>query len=373
MDISKCKTKVVIISEPGSGGVKRHVLDLLNNIDTDIFKVYFFYSTKRADKDYLDKINLLNKKLTALKIEALQKPISVTKDFLALVNIIKLIKNIRPDVVHCHSSKAGVLGRIAAKWCGVKKVFYTPHAYAFQNSKLSYLNRITYIFIEKYLSRFCTYKTINVSNGEKIEAINNDIDIDKKFIVIHNGVDKNLSKYNCLKTQYGFMENDFIVGCIGRLEEQKNPLLFLKIVKLVKEKGIDVKFLWIGNGELKKICENYIKQNKLNDICIILPFSSETEKLLTCFDVFISTSLYEGYPYTLLDASINNIPIIATNITGNNEIVDNEVNGFLYKNDDVKEVVKYIKNIKESRYNFRFNKIDGVSKMVKNIQMLYRG
>lgn len=364
------KIKLLIISEPGSGGVKRHVMDLLNNLNKDRFEIIYAYSKKRADKDYLSELDELSYEIQIKEIHHLQQTISIKNDSLAFIEIFKLINYIKPDIVHCHSSKAGVLGRIAAKLLKVPKIIYTPHAYAFQNSNLSNLKKRFYLLVEKILAQYCTTKTINVSYGEMKVALDNKIDKKEQFIVIHNGVDKKEAKINQI-TNFRIDKEDIIVGNIARLEEQKNPLEFLEIAKFINENNKKYKFFWIGNGSLLTTCQEFIKENKLKDICYLLPFNEKNEELISAFNIFLSTSLYEGYPYVLLDANVNKIPIVASNVTGNNEIVKNNVNGFLYKSGNVSEAKNIITKYSIWCKNLNFNKLDTVKQMVENIQKIY--
>ena len=364
------KIKLLIISEPGSGGVKRHVMDLLNNLNKDRFEIIYAYSKKRADKDYLSELDELSYEIQIKEIYHLQQTISIKNDSLAFIEIFKLINYLKPDIVHCHSSKAGVLGRIAAKLLKVPKIIYTPHAYAFQNSNLSNLKKRFYLLVEKILAQYCTTKTINVSYGEMKVALDNKIDKKEQFIVIHNGVDKKEAKINQI-TNFKIDRQDIVVGNIARLEEQKNPLEFLEIAKSINENNKKYKFFWIGNGSLLTTCQEFIKENKLKDICYLLPFNEKNEELISAFNIFLSTSLYEGYPYVLLDANVNKIPIVASNVTGNNEIVKNNVNGFLYKSGNVSEAKNIITKYSIWYKNLNFNKLDTVKQMVENIQKIY--
>lgn len=364
------KIKLLIISEPGSGGVKRHIMDLLNNLNKDRFEIIYAYSKKRADKDYLSELDELSHEIQIKEIYHLQQTISIKNDSLAFIEIFKLINYIKPDIVHCHSSKAGVLGRIAAKLLKVPKIIYTPHAYAFQNSNLSNLKKRFYLLVEKILAQYCTTKTINVSYGEMKVALDNKIDKKEQFIVIHNGVDKKEAKINQI-TNFKIDRQDIVVGNIARLEEQKNPLEFLEIAKSINENNKKYKFFWIGNGSLLTTCQEFIKENKLKDICYLLPFNKKNEELISAFNIFLSTSLYEGYPYVLLDANVNQIPIVASNVTGNNEIVKNNVNGFLYKSGNIAEAKNIITKYSIWCKNLNFNKLDTVKQMVENIQKIY--
>ena len=370
--MNNSKIKVLIISEPGSGGVKRHVIDLLNNLDKDKFDIIYAYSKKRASDDYLMEVNKLKDKIFCQEIRYMQQPISIKNDSLAFVEIFKLINYINPNIVHCHSSKAGVLGRVAAKLLKVSKIIYTPHAYAFQNSNLSNLKKRFYLLVEKVLAQYCTTKTINVSYGEMKIAIDNEIDKKEKFIVIPNGIDKKeykINKDDILK-KLKITKNQIIVGNVARLDNQKNPLEFLKIAEIINEHNKKFKFFWIGNGILLKECQSYIEQHKLENVCL-LPFNTETEKLITVFNIFLCTSLYEGYPYVLLDANANKIPIVATDVTGNNEIVKDNTNGFLYTIGDISKAVKIIEQYDIWKNNLHFHKLDSIGQMINKIQNLY--
>lgn len=366
------KKKVLIISEPGNGGVARHVIDLLGNLNKDKFEVYFIYSSKRADKKYIKNIACLKSEIKAFKIDEMQSKIKPYDDFISLIKILNIIKKINPDIVHCHSSKAGVLGRIAAKFVGVKKIFYTPHAYSFQNTHLSVSKRKVFIIIEKIMSRYFTDKTFNVSIGEKKIAIETLNDNEDKFVVINNGVDKKNDSFNIdeLCKRYNIIQSDYIIGNISRLDEQKNPIEFFRIAQRIICDDLNMKFVWIGNGVLFKVIENFIKNNNIDDKCLLLPYNEKTEQLINRFDLFLCTSLYEGYPYVLLDACVNEIPIVCSDVIGNNDIVANNVNGFLYPLGDIEKAENRICAVKEG---FKLEKINiqSIKKMVNMIEAEY--
>lgn len=366
------KIKVLIISEPGSGGVARHVIDLLKNLDNKKFEVFYIYSSIRADNKYLNEIHTLSKIMKMFAVDEMQQSINVVRDCIALQKIINIIKSIQPDIVHCHSAKAGVIGRIAANFCGINKVFYTPHAYAFQNPKLSFFKRKFYIIVEKIMTKYFTYKTINVSESERDIALNTLDDCKSKFIVINNGVDKDnfaIDLDNLCK-KYKILSSDYVVGNISRLEEQKNPLEFFEIAKRMIYKNENIKFLWIGNGSLNKLINKFINDNYMSDKCIVLPYNEETKHLIKRFDIFLCTSLYEGYPYVLLDACVNEIPIVCSDIEGNKDIVVNNINGFLYTLGEIENAEKLIYKAK----NISFGKgymLSNIDTMVKKIEKEY--
>jgi len=361
------RLKILLISEPGSGGVKRHVLDLITNINLEKFEVGIIFSEKRADNDYIKKLNS-NKNIRIYKSKNLQRDISLERDVLGLADIIKVIKEFKPDVVHCHSSKAGALGRIAAKLCNVKKVFYTPHAYVFQDGSMGKLKKSVFVAIEKILSRLFTDKTINVSRGERNIAISENIDELNKLIIINNGVNQKFVNDFSLLNKFGIDSNVKFVGSIGRLDKQKNPLDFFRIAKLVNCVNRNIEFIWIGNGVMFEEIISFIKENNMEGYCRIIPFNDKSEMLLGNFDVFVSTSLYEGYPYALLDANYNNIPIVASNVVGNDDVVIDGKNGFLYPVDDLSLAVNRIIDVIDGRLSYQQRELCNISQMVEKIE-----
>lgn len=367
------KTKVLIISEPGGGGVARHVVDLLRNLDRNRFEIFFVYSSVRADNNYLNKISALSKTIKIFSVDEMQQSINILNDFVALKNIINIITNIQPDIVHCHSSKAGVIGRIAAKLCGVKKIFYTPHAYAFQNPNLSFFKRNFYILIEKIMLKYFTYRTINVSEGERDIALKSLNDCKSKFVVINNGVDKDnftIDDIDALCEKYKILPSDYVIGNISRLEVQKNPVEFFKIAQSLVYKDKNIKFLWIGSGSLYRLINKFITDNNMEKRCLLIPYNEETEHLIKRFDVFLSTSLYEGYPYVLLDACVNNIPIVGSNVIGNNDIIVDSTNGLLYKLGDIQQAKYNLIKVMRTTFVKHFA-VKSINEMVKDIEREY--
>ncbi|MCC0725557.1 glycosyltransferase family 4 protein [Clostridioides sp. ZZV14-6045] len=330
------KVKIALISEALGGGVRRHIIDLMENLDKDKFDIYFLYNYHRADDIMQEKIsNLINLGVHLVEIKNLSNKIGLN-DIFALKNIYRELKKINPDIVHCHSSKAGAVGRIAAKFVGVKFIYYTPHAYIFQNIKLSRMKKEIYIFIEKILSRYFTTKTINVSVGEKNYALNCNIDKNDKFIVIYNGVKENYSISNILiknklKKEFDVDKESMVVGVVSRVDEQKDPNTFINIAKYTLNKYSNVKFIYVGDGDLYKSMKECVLHERLEEKILFTGFRKDTEDILSIFDIVLTTSLYEGMPYVLVESLASSLPIIATDVIGNNEIVVNNKNGLLFE------------------------------------------
>lgn len=343
------KKKLVIISEALGGGVRRHIVDLLENLNKNKFEIYFIYNLDRADtiiKDKLKNMRLLG--INLIEIEGFNREIG-KNDIRAIKSIYNELKTIKPDIVHCHSSKAGALGRISAKIIGVKKIYYTPHAYYFQNPDSSNLKKKIYATIESLLSRYFTTKTINVSLGEKQIALSYNLDKERKFHVIYNGIElyKNYNSEIKLKLskEFNIYKDDVIIGVIARLNGQKDPDTFIDIAKKVTEKYDNVKFIYVGDGSLYNKIKYRINNENLSEKVILTGFRNDTEDILEIFDIFLTTALYEGMPYALIEALRAKLPIIATNTIGNNEIVSHDINGYLIDTKDSESGLKYIEHL----------------------------
>jgi hypothetical protein len=241
---------------------------------------------------------------------SMQREISLAKDYKSLKKLKAQIQRIKPDVIHLHSSKAGVLGRIASKAHSVARVYYTPNGYAFLREDVSSLKKQFYRTIEWSISKM--FGGITIACGDTEFDYAKEIGI---AVLVRNGIDldvlkdiqqKNSQKLNSIVT-------------LGRISAQKNPGLFNDIAKVFPQ----LRFIWIGDGELKHLltAENIIVTGWLN--------REEALSLLASHDVYIQTSLWEGLPFTIIEAMALQKPIIATNVIGNKDAVEHHENGFL--------------------------------------------
>lgn len=122
----------MLIVQEAMGGCGRNVVDIVNGIDHSKFDVTVIYGTNRLDDYCRTAIPEMKKHAMLITVPELVWDLSTSNDLKAWLRVRKLIKQIKPDIIHCHSPKAGIIGRSAAVGCHVSKVFYTPHAYAFQ-------------------------------------------------------------------------------------------------------------------------------------------------------------------------------------------------------------------------------------------------
>ncbi|MBY0006616.1 glycosyltransferase [Priestia aryabhattai] len=370
------KKKIVFIVEALGGGVRRHLLDLLDNLDTNNYNIHVIYGTRTDDVFVKNIEKLKNKGIGFYQITSMQREISFNQDFKSFKSIYKILKGLKPDIVHCHSSKAGAIGRLCAKILKIKQIYYTPHAYAFMDPSISRFKYFMYIYIEKVLSKVTT-KVIHVSKGEEEEAIQRRILMPNKSMVVFNGLSIEGELSNNVKKG-----ENFIIGTVARMDDQKNPMEFVKIAERVISKNRAVKFVYVGDGIKFREIQQYVNESDFKENIILLGFHNNPFKILGTFDVFLTTSLYEGLPYSLIEALASKLPIVATNVTGNNEVVDNNNNGYLYRQGDIEEAAKLIEslikdNMKLNEFALNSYKFYSsqflLDKMMNSYDLIYNG
>lgn len=316
------KKKVLHIVESFGSGVFSFLVDLINgtNNEFDIIIAYGIRNeTPENYKEYFDK------NVKFIEVKNFTRNISLGKDLKAFFEIKKIIKEESPDVIHLHSSKAGFLGRFASN--GKKyKTLYNPHGFSFLMQNCSYIKRKLYWFIEKIGAlRKCTI--IGCSKGEYEEALK----LTSNSICINNGIDlEKIDKEIKNLSQKEIDFNNLKICTVGRIGYQKNPKLFNKIA----ENFSNIRFTWIGDGELK---------NELTSTNITVTGwieRKEVLKILNDNDIFILTSLWEGLPISLLEAMYMKKLCIVTDCIGNRDVIVNNENGFIIKEDNYIGIIK---------------------------------
>lgn len=340
----KTKKKVIHIVEAFGGGIYNYLVDLLNNT-INIYDVTVVYSKRpqtpeNFKKDFDSRIKFIESKYMARSISF--------KDIKALFEIKKIIKQEKPDIVHCHSSKAGLLGRVAVNTKKIK-TFYTPHGYSFLMQDSSKIKRIIYKTIEK-IGTLNKSITIACSKGEYEESLK----LTKRATYVSNGV--NLEKlYKYIPKSIKKIDNkNLTIVTTGRICYQKNPKLFNKIA----QKFQNIKFIWVGTGKLEsELTSPNIEVTGWKN-------KDELMQILNKADIFILPSLWEGLPISLLEAMALKKPCIVSNVIGNRDVIINEKNGFVCKNlDEFEKIIIKIQNEEIDLNKISQNAFDDILKI----------
>lgn len=371
------KIKIAIVVEAVLGGIRQHVYDITCGLDKEKYEIFFIYSDLRADDTFFKQFEELKQHAVLIECNEMQREIGLY-DIKAYKKLVKIFKEIKPDIVHCHSSKAGIVGRLAAKRCGVKKIIYTPNAYAFQSPDISYFKKRIYILAERFLARYACDVTINVSKGEMNEALEYKINKPEKFTLIYNGIPEvEIPSKDELRKRLGLSSEKKYVGFTGRCAKQKDPFTFLEIAKRVVSQKKDVEFIYVGDGDLQDSMQTWIDKEGLTSKVHMFGFRNDASEIVGTLDIYLSTALYEGLPYSMIEAMRAGVPIIATDTVGNNELVFEGRNGMMFQIRDIDMAVKLIeKQIDECIINNRvvretFKKDFSLEKMIIMTTRIY--
>ena len=332
-----------VITKLELGGAQKQLLSLINNLDQGKFNVYLF----TAKEGRLIPQDLLIDGLTLKRSEFLERLINPLKDVLALAEIYCFIKKNRIQIVHTHSSKAGILGRLAAKLAQVPVIIHTVHGWSFHDYQPSMVYNF-YLFLERICATF-TNRIIVVSNYDKKNGLNNSVGQARQYVLIRYGINrdefKGQEKRALARASLGLSDGDLVVGMVACFKPQKAPLDFIKLAGAMKNDFPNIKFILVGDGVLRrKICALIEKLN-LKQQVVLAGWRKDLPLILSCLDVFVLTSLWEGLPIVVLEAMAAGVPWVATDTGGIREVAVNEKTGCLVKAHDIQSMRSQIKEL----------------------------
>jgi len=279
-------------------------------------------------------------------IPELVRNISLINDFIAFLKIYRVLRKEKFDIVHIHTSKAGLLGRLAAKLARTPIIIHTPHGHVFFGYFGSFKTKM-FILLEK-LASCLTDKIVALTNGEKEDYLAYKVARKEKLAVISSGVDLNRYKEPSseekknFKKELGVLENSLVVGTVGRLVPVKGPESLIEASKIIVSKYPDTYFLFVGDGPLRQSLEMKAIQIGLKKNIIFLGWRDDVSKIISIFDIFVLPSLNEGMGRVLVEAMALQKPIVASRVGGIPDLVSHGKNGFLVPPKNPMKLAKYI-------------------------------
>jgi len=357
----KNKINILLISSSSTlGGGTKHMFMLGENLKYN-YNIYYAIPINKNFRKFLNDRN---------HIEISERKISVFDIF----RLSKFIKSKSIDIVHAHGKGAGVISRILIIFCQ-KPLIYTFHGIHLKCH--SFIKRIIYIIYEFLLGRLDSTKVL-VSESEREYARKSKIFLGINNIIINNGVNNMTKKYSKkieIKNINNLRSSMINVISVCRFVPQKNIFDILKIAKEIPE----VRFSIIGDGPLYGDIKNMVFKNKLKNVVLLGKKENIFDHLYNS-DIYLSTSLYEGLPISILEAMSIGLPIVASKVTGNCDTIINGKSGYLYELIDIKSAVRYIKKLSRNEKlrinmgNFahdRQRKLFSKELMLKNYDDLY--
>ena len=263
----------------------------------------------------------------------LVNPISPFEDFIALIEIVKLLRREKFDIIHTHSSKAGILGRWAGRIVGVPVIVHTVHGFA-SHDFMPIWKKQLYIFLEQ-ISRPCADFYITVSELNRKEAVQLKLFNFDNSTTIYSGID--LTKLdreadlNLVKNQIGIPETWQTIVSVGRLDQQKSPNFLIDAFAQVLQHHPDTLLLLVGDGELRQELEAQVSRLDITNKVRFLGSREDVPEILKIADIFALSSLWEGLGRAMTEAMLVGKPVVVPAIYGIPEIVHHHETGLLFE------------------------------------------
>jgi len=286
--------------------------------------------------------------VTIVQIPSLLRRISPVNDIRALYDLVRIIKTVKPDVVHTHTSKAGILGRMAAKIARVPIIVHTPHGHVFFGHFGPIPSRI-FLWVERFFAPL-TDRVVALTDRESRDYTDLDVYPGEKLVKIHSGVDVKKFKQVPVgavekKRSLGLNQNVLVVGFIGWLLPIKGPMHLLKAMEDVWQDHDDTILVFIGKGDLDVDLRAEALKAGASGRVNFLGWRNDIDEILPIFDIFVLPSLNEGMGRVLVEAMAAGKPIVASNVGGIPDLVENDHNGLLVPPGDEKALAAAIRQL----------------------------
>ena len=323
-----------IITKLELGGAQQNTLFTVSHLDASRFRAVLI----TGEPGMLDQDAKALPGVDVYQVPTMVRPLRPWRDLRALVFLTVLLRTLKPAIVHTHSSKAGVLGRLAAWFAGVPIIIHAIHGFGFtryQHPLLRYLLLSVERIVARITTRFFAVSEANYRQGVTLGLFPAD-----RCTVIRSGID--LAAFRQIrvdvpqkKRELGLEPTRPVVGMIAPFKPQKAPVDFVRMADLVHRIRPDVRFLLVGDGELRKAVEAEREERGLSTVLRLAGWRRDIPGIMRCLDVLVLTSLWEGLPRVYLEALASGVPVVGTRVDGAAEVVREGLTGFLTEPGDV--------------------------------------
>lgn len=370
------KTKVLHVLH-AVGGVDVYLRLISKAINPEQFELVVVHGFSDTENPYF------NKNGTSLKEYkiSIDREIKPWKDIKSIYELIRIIKRERPDVIHAHSAKGGIVARAASLFSS-EKVLYTPHAFSYLSAE-SNVKRRLFLWIER-LFKFPNVTLLATSQSEAKRAMQ-EVGFKKENVKIFENCIFPISEVQ-KNSELNFELPAKFISSVGRPSYQKNIEAMVEIFKKVNENQPDVYMVLMGVGFYAPNAERVnelLKKYNLEKKFIMFPWISQQEifTIINKSELYISTSRYEGLPYSVIESLALRKACVVSDCDGNRDLVTNDENGFVIKQEDLedempKAILKILtnKNLKEefeTNSLERFNKHHNILLKIENLEKIY--
>ena len=329
-----------IIARMNVGGPAVQVSGLMRGLDSTQFEHRLLTGYCNADEaDYLLEAAT---DIPVTRIDGLGRSIKPIADMTALIEIVKLIREFKPDIVHTHTAKAGVLGRIASivSFHSSLRV-HTFHGHLLHGYFGKFKTKIV-ILIERILAVF-THQLLAVGKKVQDELIEVGVGNVKKFALMPPGLLLGkIPETAQAKSELGLNRDLLYCSFIGRVTDIKRPDRFLDVVSELVKRNVKIQFFIAGDGNLLAETKLRIERESLPVVC--LGWRIDIERIIGASDIVILTSDNEGTPLSLIQAGMAGVPVVSTNVGSVSEVVLNGETGLITEL-DVKAIADAVETL----------------------------
>jgi glycosyltransferase involved in cell wall biosynthesis len=283
-----------------------------------------------------------------IPLPSMLRSIRPVKDFRALFFLAWLIFKEKPDIVHTHSSKAGILGRLAAKIAGVPYIVHTPHGHVFYGHFGILASKI-FLWVERIFSKF-TDRMVALTDGERNDYIKLSVCPPQRVFKIHSGVDleqfmqPNGNRVE-KKRSLGLDQNGTVIGFVGWLLPIKGPAYLLKAMAHIWPEHPAASLVMVGKGELDVDLRAQALKMNANGKVKFLGWREDVHEIIPIFDLLVLPSLNEGMGRVLVEAMAAGKPVVASEVGGIPDLVKHGETGYLVRPADERALANGIKKL----------------------------
>jgi glycosyltransferase involved in cell wall biosynthesis len=355
-----------------------------------------FLSMQGMDKD-LYKVELacapggrliprvLENRMEVRPFKNMVQPLHPLKDTLALMDLTAFLRRNSYHIVHTHNSKAGFLGRLAAKLAGVPVIVHTVHGFAFHDQEPLW-RQVLFRNLERLGSHWCD-KMIFISQPLIDWALGDHIVGEEKIVKIYSGIEVDKfhpvksEEKNRIRSKWELRQEEAVVGMVSKLWEGKGHYVLIEAFKLVREKIKDAKLVIVGEGYLYDELFRMVDTNGLRESVLFTGFQMDVSEIIATFDVAVLPSFFEGMGRVILEAMAMEKPVVASRVGGIPDLIDEGINGLMVRPGDVKELADALQKLLSDKGLARKMGREGRKRiqaqfsadiMVRSIEKLYR-
>jgi len=321
------------------GGAQRVVLHTAEALDRAQFEVALAWGPGELLDDQAAAIPDLER----IPVPTLVRPVAPISDFRALASLRAAVRSFRPNVVHTHSSKAGILGRLAARLEGVLAV-HTVHGFGFTPLQ-SAPKRFVFFSAEKMMARV-TDHFVTVSDTDRRRGVELGLFVPEKATLIRAAIDldrfRSATCGDAARARLGIPSDAPLVIQIGNFKPQKAPLDFVRVAATVRQGHPEAWFVMVGDGPLRQAAEELAGELGVADRIVFAGWWQDMPGLLAATTVSVLTSRHEGLPCSVVESLAAGVPVVATAVDGTVEVVRSGDNGLLAEAGDVEGLARAV-------------------------------